>query len=180
MLRKLVEDITAILEIEAHARGAERAELDLAALVQGAIAEFQIAAEQARLTLVAEIEPKVLPIHGDAVALRRVLDNLVSNAFKFTPAGGRVTVRLRSTPQKVILEVNDTGIGIAADKLERVFDRFYQVDGSATRHYGGMGLGLALVKEIIEAHGGQIEVASRVHEGTAFIMTLPAGEAANS
>ena len=138
------------------------------------IDEFQITAEQARLTLTAEIEPVAPPIHGDVLALRRVLDNLLSNAFKFTPAGGRVTVRLRPTVDKVILEVKDTGIGIAAEKLERIFDRFYQVDGSATRHYGGMGLGLALVKEIVEAHGGQIEVTSQVNVGTTFTITLPA------
>ncbi len=176
MLRRLVEDITAILEIEAHTRGGQRVSLDLAALVQAAIDEFQITAEKAHLTLTAKIEPEALPIYGDAVALRRVLDNLVSNAFKFTPAGGRVTVRLRPGAEKVILEVSDTGIGIAADKLEHIFDRFYQVDGSITRHYGGMGLGLALVKEIVEAHGGQIEVASQVNVGTTFTITLPVGE----
>ncbi len=176
MLRKLVEDITAILEIEAHTRGGPRVSLDLAALVQAAIDEFQMTAEKVHLTLTAEIEAEVRPILGDAVALRRVLDNLVSNAFKFTPAGGRVTVRLRPGAEKVILEVSDTGIGIAADKLGRIFDRFYQVDGSATRHYGGMGLGLALVKEIVEAHGGQIEVASEVNVGTTFTITLPVGE----
>lgn len=176
MLRRLVEDITAILEIEAHTRSGQRVSLDLAALVQAAIDEFQITAEKAHLTLTAEIEPDVLPIHGDAVALRRVLDNLLSNAFKFTLAGGHVKVRLRTTAGKMILEVSDTGIGVAADKLERIFDRFYQVDGSATRHYGGLGLGLALVKEIVEAHGGQIEVTSQVNVGTTFTITLPMGE----
>jgi signal transduction histidine kinase len=173
MLRKLVEDITAILEIEAHIR--QRVSLDLATLAQGAIDEFKITAEKAHLTLTAEIGADALPMHGDAVALRRVLDNLLSNAFKFTSAGGRVTVRLRTEADHAILEVSDTGIGIAADKLERIFDRFYQVDGSATRHYGGMGLGLALVKEIIEAHGGQIEVTSQVNVGTTFTITLPVG-----
>jgi signal transduction histidine kinase len=84
-----------------------------------------------------------------------------------------VTVRLQATAGQAILTVNDTGIGIAPEKLERIFDRFYQVDGSATRHYGGMGLGLALVKEIIEAHGGQIKVASRVNSGTTFTIALP-------
>jgi PAS domain S-box-containing protein len=173
MLRKLVEDITAILEIEARTRNGQRVRIDLAALAQAAIDEFQIAAEKAQLTLAAEIEADQAPLQGDAVALRRVLDNLVGNAFKFTPAGGRVTVRLRTTDGQAILAVSDTGIGIASDKVERIFDRFYQVDGSATRHYGGMGLGLALVKEIVEAHGGQIAVTSQVNEGTTFTITLP-------
>ena len=158
MLRKLVEDITAILEIEAHTRSRQRMPLDLTTLVQGVVDEVRIAAEKAHLTLTAEIESEVAPIHGDAVALRRVLDNLVSNAFKFTPAGGRVTVRLRTAADKVILEVSDTGYRHCGRRAGAIFDRFYQVDGSATRHYGGMGLGLALVKEIVEAHGGQIAV----------------------
>jgi signal transduction histidine kinase len=175
MLRKLVEDITAILEIEARTRNGQRLRVDLAALVQGAIDEFQITAEKAQLTLAAEIEVDNASVQGDALALRRVLDNLLGNAFKFTLAGGQVTVRLRTAAGQAILTISDTGIGIAPDKLERIFDRFYQVDGSATRHYGGMGLGLALVREIVEAHGGTIEVASQVNIGTAFTITLPMG-----
>jgi PAS domain S-box-containing protein len=173
MLRKLVEDITAILEIEARTHSGQRVRVDLAPLVQAAIAEFHIAAEKARLTLTAEIAADSASVQGDAIALRRVLDNLIGNAFKFTRAGGRVTVRLDTAAEQATLTVTDTGIGIAADKLARIFDRFYQVDGSATRHYGGMGLGLALVKEIVEAHGGQIEVTSQVNVGTTFTITLP-------
>jgi len=100
----------------------------------------------------------------------------VGNALKFTPAGGRVTVRLSGGDNTVVLQVADTGIGIAADQLDRIFERFYQVDGSATRQYGGMGLGLALVKEIVEAHGGQITVTSQVGAGTTFTIVLPVGE----
>jgi signal transduction histidine kinase len=173
MLRQLVEDITAILEIEACTRGGQRVRVDLAALAQAAIDEFQIAAEKARLRLTAEIAADTAPVQGDAIALRRVLDNLIGNAFKFTQAGGQVTVRLHTAAGQATLTVSDTGIGITADKLQRIFDRFYQVDGSATRHYGGMGLGLALVKEIVEAHSGQIVVSSAVNAGTTFTITLP-------
>ena len=173
MLRKLVEDITAILEIEAHTRSRRVCRSIWSRWCKGS-SMSSITAEKARLRLTTEIEPAVPPLHGDALALRRVLDNLLSNALKFTPAGGRVQMRVRSAADKVILEVSDTGIGIAAEKLARIFDRFYQVDGSATRHYGGMGLGLALVKEIVEAHGGQIAVTSEVNVGTTFTITLPA------
>ncbi len=174
MLGNLVEDITAILEMETQA--VTREPMDMAQLVRAMVDEFQIAAKRAELALTAEIESSVPEFYGDTVALRRVLDNLVSNAFKFTKAGGRVTLRLRLESGTVVLEVADTGIGIPSDKLERVFDRFYQVDGSATRHYGGMGLGLALVKEVVKAHGGQINVTSQVGVGTTFTITLPVAE----
>jgi signal transduction histidine kinase len=105
-----------------------------------------------------------------------VLDNLLGNAFKFTPKGGQVTVRLQRQGENVVLQVSDTGIGIPSDQLRRVFERFYQVDGSATRRFGGIGLGLALVKEIAEAHGGQVTVTSQVGVGTTFTVRLPVQE----
>ncbi|HHN93215.1 MAG TPA: sensor histidine kinase, partial [Anaerolineae bacterium] len=92
---------------------------------------------------------------------------------KFTPAGGNIAVRLWQDNGDVVLEVEDTGIGIPADKLERIFDRFYQVDGSMSRRYGGTGLGLSLVKEIVEAHGGRVIVESTVGRGSTFRVTLP-------
>jgi signal transduction histidine kinase len=105
--------------------------------------------------------------------LRRVLDNLLGNALKFTPAGGALNVRLGQEGTQLVLQVSDTGIGIPKDKVERIFDRFYQVDGSMTRQYGGVGLGLALVKEIVEAHGGDVSVTSQVGQGSTFRVTLP-------
>jgi signal transduction histidine kinase len=93
--------------------------------------------------------------------------------LKFTPAGGAVTVRLLQVDTDLVLEVADTGIGIPADKLERIFDRFYQVDGSTTRRYSGVGLGLALVKEIVESHGGRVTVESQPDKGSLFRVMLP-------
>jgi signal transduction histidine kinase len=113
------------------------------------------------------------PVLGDVTHLRRVLDNLLGNALKFTPAGGRITVRLRQEGQNLVLEVADTGLGIPEDQLERIFERFYQVDGSMSRRFGGAGLGLALVKEIAEAHGGSVSVHSQPGEGSTFRVTLP-------
>jgi signal transduction histidine kinase len=171
MLTRLVNDIIGVLETEQ--RELIRAPVDLAPLVRAGLAEFRAAAENAGLVLATEIVPELPPISGDAMALRRVLDNLVSNALKFTPAGGRVTVRLCPGADTLMLEVADTGIGIPADQLEHIFERFYQVDGSATRKYGGMGLGLALVKQVVEAHGGQITVTSEVEAGSTFTVVLP-------
>jgi signal transduction histidine kinase len=174
MLSKLVDDIIAVLMIEAQEL--KREPLSLAQLVRTSMADFQTAAETAGLTLSAEIAPDLPLVSGDSVALHRMLDNLVSNALKFTSAKGHVTMRLFRGEDTVTLQVSDTGVGIPNDRLERVFDRFYQVDGSTTRHYGGVGLGLALVKGIVEAHGGQITVASQVGQGTTFTVLLPACE----
>jgi signal transduction histidine kinase/DNA-binding LacI/PurR family transcriptional regulator/putative methionine-R-sulfoxide reductase with GAF domain len=171
MLSDLVKDITLILEAEVSPPGPEPIPLD--ELAQNAVEDFQVEIAQADLTLKAEIEPGLPPVSGALVYMRRVLDNLIGNAVKFTPAGGTITVRLRQEGDQVALEVSDTGVGIPADKLERVFERFYQVDGSARRRYGGMGLGLALVKEIVEAYGGRVTVESQVDKGSAFTAYIP-------
>ena len=171
MLGRLVEDIMGILEVEQRELTLEV--VDLAALVRTAVADFEPAAQKAGLALRAEIAPNLPAVMGDVIALRRVLDNLMGNAFKFTPAGGRVTVSLSQKDQALVLQVADTGIGIPGDQLGRIFERFYQVDGSSTRKYGGMGLGLSLVKSIVEAHGGHISATSEVGKGTTFYFSIP-------
>jgi two-component system sensor histidine kinase BarA len=120
-------------------------------------------------------EPGNAPrLQGDREKLRQCLVNLASNAVKFTPAGGTLTVYSEVLPgEKVALRVTDTGIGIAEEHLDRIFDVFYQVDGSSTREYGGAGLGLAIVKSFAEAHGGQITASSRPGAGSTFSLVLP-------
>ncbi|CAG0930331.1 two-component system, NarL family, sensor histidine kinase EvgS [Thermoflexales bacterium] len=171
MLAQLVNDIVGILETERLALAHES--FDLAALVKACLLEFQHTIEKAGLTLVSEIAPEVPVISGDPLTLRRVLDNLIGNALKFTQPGGQITVRLQRQTSSIRLEVSDTGIGIAPEHLAHIFERFYQIDGSATRKHGGMGLGLALVKEFIEAHGGQVDVVSQLNVGTTFTVSLP-------
>jgi len=171
MLSKLVDDLIAILSLETQKL--RREPVDLRDLVHIMLADFQIAARLAGLSLTADIAPELPQIFGNPDLLRRMLDNLLSNAFKFTPAGGSVILRLWQEGGDVMLEIMDTGIGIPQDHLERIFERFYQVDGSMTRRYGGTGLGLALVKETVEAHGGQIIVESKVNRGSTFRIRLP-------
>lgn len=173
MLSEMVGNLIAILTVESQQLSDEA--VDLADLVRSMLIDFRVLAEKAELSLTEEIEPGRPLVYGDPDQLQRVLDNLLSNALKFTPAGGRLTVRLWSDTDDnvVVLDVSDTGIGIPQDQLDRVFDRFYQVDGSTKRRYGGVGLGLALVKEIVEAHGGQISVWSAVDKGSTFRVTLP-------
>jgi signal transduction histidine kinase len=170
MLGDLVEDITLILGAET--RPAEWRPIALDDVARTAVAEFAIKAKEAGVTLRSDIAD-VRPVSGSLMYLRRVLDNLLNNAVKFTPNGGTITVRLWQEDTHVKLEVKDTGIGIPADQLERIFERFYQVDGSIRRRYGGVGLGLALVKELVELHDGQVRVESQVDKGSAFIVTLP-------
>jgi signal transduction histidine kinase/HAMP domain-containing protein len=171
MLSDLVEDITLILE--AGARPLDKGPVEPDEIARTAVEDFRVAAAQADLALEAKIADSLPPVSGSLTYLRRVLDNLLSNAIKFTPPGGTITVQVWQEDEQVALQVSDTGIGIPPDQLERVFERFYQVDGSARRRYGGVGLGLALVKEIVERHGGQITVESQIDEGTAFTVTLP-------
>jgi GAF domain-containing protein/two-component sensor histidine kinase len=171
MLSALVHDITLILEAEASPPEPEPIALD--ELARAAVEDFQISAAEAELTLQMEIETGLPPVRGARTHMRRVLDNLIENAIKFTPQGS-ITVRVRQPKEgQVLLQVSDTGIGIRPDQQERIFDRFYQVDGSSKRRYPGTGLGLALVKEIVETYGGQISVESAEGKGTTFTVTLP-------
>jgi signal transduction histidine kinase len=171
MLSSMVSDLIAILETEARQFHYEP--VDLVALLQSIVDDFKMNFVEAQLSLEAEIQAEEAFIEGDSVHLRRVCDNLLSNALKFTPAAGQVEVRLHKNTTTVTLEVSDSGIGIPTEKIDRIFERFYQVDGSMTRRYGGTGLGLALVKEVVESHGGQIDVESEVGEGTTFRIHLP-------
>jgi PAS domain S-box-containing protein len=172
MLSALVQDITLILEAEVNPPEPEPVALD--ELARAAVEDFQISADEAELTLEMEIASGLSPVRGALTHLRRVLDNLIENAIKFTTPQGRVTVRVRQLEEdQVLLEVSDTGIGIRPDQQDLIFERFYQVDGSARRRYRGTGLGLALVKEIVENYGGQIRVESDVGQGTTFAVTLP-------
>jgi signal transduction histidine kinase len=172
LLNKLVENLMAILETVTQ--NSERESVDLAELVERLRADFEHTASQAGLTLTTQIVSNLPPIFGDPAHLYQVLDNLLANAVKFTSAGGHITVRVWREDAHVVIEVADTGVGIPKAELDRVFERFYQVDGSMSRRYGGAGLGLALVKEIVEAHGGSVSVQSHVGQGTSVRVSLPA------
>ena len=174
MLSDLVEDITLILGAEVRSLDTEKIALD--ALVRGALQDFHVVADQAELELEADIDDGVRPVRGELTYLRRVLDNLLGNAVKFTPPGGTISVRVEQSGDQAVLEVSDTGIGIPQDQQERVFERFYQVDGSTKRRYGGVGLGLALVREVVGALGGQVGLKSEMGKGTTFTVTLPSAE----
>jgi len=173
-LRDLIGNITAIMENEGRQHAREP--VQLSKLIGEAIVDFQVLADQAGLKLSGECATQVPPVLGDPEHLRRVVDNLIGNALKFTPAGGTIAVRLRGVNGRVMLQVADSGIGIDARHQKHIFERFYQVDGSSRRMHGGCGLGLALVKEIVERHGGTVTVESRLGKGSTFTVTLPIGD----
>ena len=132
------------------------------------------------MTLVEDFEPELPPVWGDRHRLDQVFANLIQNAIKFSPNGGTITVRLRSQEGFVRAEVSDQGIGIPADQLTKVFERFYQVDGSSKRRFGGTGLGLAIVQETVAIHGGLVTVQSQVNVGSTFSFTIPFAPAATA
>jgi signal transduction histidine kinase len=110
---------------------------------------------------------------ADKDRLNQVLNNLIGNAIKFSPDGGTIQVSLHEVEGKVQVVVSDEGIGMPADQVHRIFDRFYQVDGSSRRRFSGTGLGLAIAKRILEAHDGVIWVESELDKGSTFYFTLP-------
>ncbi len=157
MLRSLVENITLLWQMENPREEFPLAEpVDLCQLIQTIGDEFQNEVQQRGLALVTETPMHPLMIIGVYLQVYRLLDNLISNALKFTPPGGRIKIALEQDGQNALLAVCDTGIGVPQDKLGQIFERFYQIDGSTKRRYAGIGLGLALVKSIVEAHGGAV------------------------
>lgn len=136
------------------------------------LVEFRPIAEEAGLELQAVVQPMPLFL-GDPLGLEQSFRNLVDNAIKFTSPPGRVSVTLIDEPSRVIMRVQDTGVGIPADAQEKIFLPFYQVDASLARPYPGTGLGLAIVKHVVEAHGGQVTVRSRPGAGSTFTLVLP-------
>lgn len=189
-LTTVVENMITIVESEG--REPQREAISLGELVDAGLADFGLLAERSDLTLQVEISQVPLVL-GNRRQLGTVVDNLLDNAIKFTPAGGAITIRLSSSearqgddpagsqpgtsPGEVVLGVADTGIGIAPEYHARIFERFFQVDGTLRRHYGGSGLGLALVKEIVEAHEGSVQVESTLGGGSLFTVRLPAANA---
>ncbi len=148
--------------------------LEMNELVKQVVNRFNPAAMRARLQLIAELPQEPIYAAGDAQQISLVLDALVSNAIKFSHQSGQVMIKLARTSEGMAyVSVADQGIGISKRHLDFIFDRFYQVDVTPTRKYSGLGIGLTLVKEIVEAHGGRVGVESKLEVGSTFYFTLP-------
>ncbi len=127
-----------------------------------------------------ELPATLPPVQGDAARLRQVVLNLLTNAIKYSPSGGAIRVGARLDEHQVVLWVADQGMGIPSDARANLFQKFYRVDNAETRRIGGTGLGLALVKEIVQAHGGEVWVESEVGLGSTFFFSLPIPEETSS
>jgi two-component system OmpR family sensor kinase/two-component system sensor histidine kinase BaeS len=179
LLTRLVSDLRLLSLAEAGQLKLERAPTDLGELVRRVVDPLRVQAETSQIAVVPEVLPGVPTISADGDRIAQVLGNLIHNALRYTPAEGRITVR--TAPHRedggalgALVEVSDTGSGIAPDELPFVFDRFYRADKSRTRASGGSGMGLAIARQLVEAHGGRIWVQSREGTGTTFAFVLPA------
>ena len=171
---QLIEDLLDISRIVSGKLRLEVRIMDPITVVEAAIEAMRPAAASKDLALVATLDPRAGPVWGDPDRLQQVVWNLLSNAIKFTPRGGRVDVRLSQVDASVEIAVSDTGQGIAPALLPHVFERFRQADSSSTRTQGGLGIGLALVRHLVELHGGTVTAESPgVDQGATFRARLP-------
>jgi len=181
-LLRIINNILDITKVESGQLILERTNFDLRELVESSVQTLAISAHEKSIDLSARIAPEVpLGVVGDPLRLRQILTNLLGNAIKFTDAGEvALTIDLESTPEvndpnsvNIRFRVEDTGVGISEDELDKIFASFTQADSSTTRRYGGTGLGLAIVKRLVELHGGSVEVESQPGLGSKFYFTIP-------
>jgi len=171
---RLIEDLLEVSRIIAGKLRLEWTPVDLASTVDGAIDAVRAAADAKDITLELELERDLGPVRGDRNRLQQIVWNLVSNAIKFTPSGGSVNVRLARDAQDGMITVRDTGIGIRAEFLPHIFERFRQGDSTSTRIHGGLGLGLAIVRHLVDLHGGTVAARSAGEgRGATFTVRLP-------
>jgi signal transduction histidine kinase len=169
----LVEDLLFVAQVDDDKLALDEAEFDFAEVTADAVQAARPAAEKRRITLRVESEPR-LTLLGDRGRLAQVVDNLLSNALKFTPEGGNVTVTLARTNGNASLVVADTGAGMRPDELGHLFERFYRTDDARAQAIQGTGLGLSISKAIIDAHQGTITAHSQLGIGTSLTVELPA------
>ncbi|MDZ7990852.1 MAG: PAS domain S-box protein [Nostoc sp. EfeVER01] len=173
-LTQLIEDVLDVSRIIRGTLHLSRERVELVPLVEAAIDTVYPAAQAKEINIKCKFDPKVEVVVGDANRLQQVVWNLLSNAVKFTPKGGRVDVQLECIESYVQIRVSDTGAGIAAEFLPHVFERFRQADSSSTRSHGGLGLGLAIVRHLVELHGGTVLAESPgIGQGATFVVSLP-------
>jgi len=170
-LTQMVQELLELSRIESGQVPIRAVSVAAAAVVRGPVDRLAPQAERAGLALEVELPDESVHVLADLERMSQVVTNIVHNAIKFTPSGGRITVRARQTATEVVYSVADTGPGIAAQDLARIFERFYKADRA--RAGGGTGLGLAIAKHIVQGHGGRIWAESRLGDGSTFFFTLP-------
>jgi signal transduction histidine kinase len=175
-LKTIVENLSDVDNIQNGAARVRNQQVSLTKIVEDVIATFQAEASSRNIALKSEAGQSPCYLEADGVKLSIALSNLVKNALQFTEAGGHVTINVQEDSGYYKVTVTDDGIGIPTRDLPRVFERFFQVESHLTRHYGGMGLGLAVAKAMIELHGGRIWVESREGKGSKFTFLVPTAQ----
>src|SRR6266702_60298 len=172
-LLKLINDLLDLVRLESGVMQVRREPLAVSEFIKGLASAARQMAEDKRLRLETHVDAAIGTILADRDKLEKIILNLQFNALKFTPAGGRVELRAEKQGEEILFSVQDTGMGISEKNLPFVFDRFWQADGSSKRKFQGVGIGLALVKELAEVQGGKVSVASQEGKGTTFTVRLP-------
>src|ERR1051325_7208847 len=172
-LLKLINDLLDLVRLESGRMEVRREPFDMADFIKGLASATRQVADDKRVRLETLVDPSLGTVVADHAKLEKIVLNLVFNALKFTPSGGRVAIRVEKQEDQFVLTVADTGMGISAKDLPNVFDRFWQADGSSKRKYQGVGIGLALVRELVEIQGGKVTVESEEGKGTTFTVRLP-------
>jgi two-component system phosphate regulon sensor histidine kinase PhoR len=175
-LHQLILDMLQLARIESGQQVFAIVDFHLADLIDECLAQFADLASAKEIDLVGELPDEEITARGDEEGWRTILSNLIDNAIKYTPSGGKVVVRCEARNATVILEVRDTGIGVAEKEQGRIFERFYRVDRARSRELGGTGLGLSIVKNLTQAFGGSVSVQSQPGRGSTFRVTLPCGD----
>jgi signal transduction histidine kinase len=177
-LSRLIDDLFVLSTTEAGAISLAIRPVDVGEVIEEVTRSFEPLARQAQVTLVMAVEPALLAACADRERVIQLLGNLVRNALRFTLEGGLVSLRAERSDDVVRVTVEDTGLGIPPDRLPRLFERFYRGDDARDRASGGAGLGLAIVRELVEAMDGRVGVESAQGEGSRFWFTLPLAEGA--
>lgn len=172
-LTRLVADLFQLTKLESHELKSAPEPFALGELAQDVVQKFELSASKRRLSLESRIAPDLPQVDADIGMIERVLENLIENAMRYTPAGGVVRVQVRTAKQRLQVDVEDTGKGISSQDLPNVFERYYRADRSEEGNIGNAGLGLAISRRMVELHGGQMTVESAVNVGTKFSFDLP-------
>jgi two-component system, OmpR family, phosphate regulon sensor histidine kinase PhoR len=175
-MQRLVDNLLDLARLEAGHWQPEPEPLDVAELARDTWDSLTQRSQASEVDFAVEIGPRAETVVADPDALRQILTNLLENALRYTPAGGRISCRSTIDGTGIAISVTDTGSGIAPEHLPRIFERFYRSDASRSREEGGTGLGLAIVKHLVEAHGGRVSAESRRGRGTTITCWFPVAE----
>ena len=177
LLNLQIQDLLEIARVESGSAAFNIEDVNINSLCRRSAEALQPQATQRKVELLLEVSDEPLTAKAESNGVTTIINNLISNAIHYTPAGGQVQVRTQHTGQWVEIEVTDTGIGISPEHQARVFERFYRVDQARSREEGGTGLGLAIVKHLTQAFQGQLELDSQIGKGSSFRVLLPAAGA---